>query len=93
MAYRSGASKTYLNSEQFVVKSFNKDKMRLEQTDTNNDIEVELKFSSPFKPMYAMTVHKAQGMTINKPYSIYECRRMKNDMLYVAYQNIKKIIR
>ena len=84
MAYRSGASKTYLNSEEFVVKSFNKDKMRLEQTDTNNEIEVDLKFTSHFKPMYAMTVHKAQGMTINEPYSIYEYKRMKEDMLYVA---------
>ena len=58
--------------------------MRLEQTDTNNEIEVELKFTSHFKPMYAMTVHKAQGMTINEPYSIYEYKRMKKDMLYVA---------
>jgi len=58
--------------------------MRLEQTDTNNEIEVDLKFTSHFKPMYAMTVHKAQGMTINEPYSIYEYKRMKGDMLYVA---------
>ena len=90
MAYRSGASKTYLNSEEFVVKSFNKDKMRLEQTDTNNEIEVDLKFTSHFKPMYAMTVHKAQGMTINEPYSIYEYKRMKDDMLYVALTRTSK---
>ena len=38
MAYRSGASKTYLNSEEFIVKSFNKDKMCLQQTDTKNEI-------------------------------------------------------
>ena len=91
MAYRSGASKTYLNSEEFVVKSFNKDKMRLEQTDTNNEIEVDLKFTSHFKPMYAMTVHKAQGMTINEPYSIYESKRMKKRHAVCSFnQNIKE---
>ena len=90
MAFRSGASKTYLSSEEFVVKSFSKDKMRLEQIDTNNEIEVDLKLTSHFKPMYATTVHKAQGMTINEPYSIYEYKRMKDDMLYVALTRTSK---
>ena len=40
--------------------------------------------------MYAMTVHKAQGMTINIPYSIYEYKRMKHDMLYVALTRTQK---
>ena len=40
--------------------------------------------------MYAMTVHKAQGMTINRPYSIYEYKRMKHDMLYVALTRTQK---
>ena len=31
MAYRSDASKTYLDSEEFIVNSFSKDEMRLEQ--------------------------------------------------------------
>ena len=31
-----------------------------------------------------MTAHKAQGMTINNAYAIYEYGRMKHDMLYVA---------
>ena len=37
-----------------------------------------------FKPMYGKTCHKAQGITINQPYSIYEYKRMKHDMLYVC---------
>ena len=40
--------------------------------------------------MYAMTVRKAQGMPINEPYSIYEYKRMKNDMLYVALTRTSK---
>ena len=37
-----------------------------------------------------MTVHKAQGMTINRPYSIYEYNRMQHDMLYVALTRTSK---
>ena len=50
----------------------------------NSEINIELKFTNHFKQMYAMTGHKAQGMTINRPYDIYECNRMQHDMLYVA---------
>ena len=56
----------------------------------NSEINLELKFTNHFKPMYAMTVHKAQGMTINKPYSIYEYNRMQHDMLYVALTRTSK---
>ena len=42
------------------------------------------------KPMYAITVHKAQGATFNKPYSIYEYKRMKHDMLYVCLTRTSK---
>ena len=37
-----------------------------------------------------MTVHKAQGMTINNDYAIYEYDRMKHDMLYVALTRTSK---
>ena len=37
-----------------------------------------------------MTAHKAQGMTTNKAYAIYEYDRMKHDMLYVALTRTSK---
>ena len=43
-----------------------------------------------FKPFYAMTVHKAQGMTINDDYAIYEYDGMRHDMLYVALTRTSK---
>ena len=49
----------------------------------NSEIIVDLKFTSCFKPMDAITCHRAQGMTIDQPYSIDEYERMKHDMLYV----------
>ena len=37
-----------------------------------------------------MAVHKAQGMTINSDYAIYEYDRMKHGMLYVALTRTSK---
>jgi len=87
MAYKSNG-KRYYNSEEFTVKSFNETHMRL--TNDDIDISIELKFTNHFKPVYAMTVHKAQGATINIPYSIYEYKRMRHDMLYVALTRTSK---
>ena len=53
-------------------------------------LNIELKFTNHFKPMYGITVHKAQGMTIDKPYSIYEYDRMAHDMLYVSSTKTQK---
>lgn len=89
MAYKSNGKK-YYNSEDFTVKSFDDKYMCLLNDFDNSEINIELKFTNHFKPMYAMTVHKAQGMTINRPYSIYEYNRMQHDMLYVALTRTSK---
>ena len=53
--------------------------------DTDNlVVMIDLKLNHYFKPMYAITVHKCQGMTSNQPYSIYDYTIMKHDMLYVC---------
>ena len=72
------------------VKSFYDKYICLVNDFDNAEVKIELKLTSYFKPMYAMTVHKAQGMTINKPYSIYEYKKMKHDMLYVALTRTSK---
>ena len=56
----------------------------------DSEIVVDLKFTNCVKPMYAITCHKAQGITINQPYSIYEYKRMKYDMLYVCLTRTSK---
>ena len=38
----------------------------------DSEIIADFKLTNCFKPMYDITCHKAQGMTINQPYSIYE---------------------
>ena len=89
MAYKSNGKRFY-NSEDFTVKSFDDKFICLTNDFDDTEIKIELKLTNYFKPMYAMTVHKAQGMTINKPYSIYEYKKMKHDMLYVALTRTSK---
>ena len=83
MAYRTSLNKTYYNSEDFVVVDFDDDYFYF-KTPSGDTIKIDIKFINHFKPFYGITVHKAQGMTINKPYAIYEYDKMKHDMLYVA---------
>ena len=44
-----------------------------------------------FRPAYSLTVHKAQGMSIDRPYTIYEHEKMEHDMLYVAFTRTRKM--
>ena len=81
MAYKN--NKSFHNSEDFVAKTCCNENMELINDTDNSEFIVDLKFTSCFKPMYAITCHKAQGMTINQPYSIYDYEIMKFDMLYV----------
>ena len=83
------SNKHFHNSEDFIVKTYNEETMTLISDTDDSGIIVDLKFNC-FKHMYAIIVHKAQGMTINQPYSIYEYKRMKHDMLYVCLTRTSK---
>ena len=43
-----------------------------------------------FRPAYALTVHKAQGASFDRPYTIYEHEKMKHDMIYVSLTRTRK---
>ena len=53
-------------------------------------LKIDIKPTNHFKPLCAMTIHKAQGMTIHSDYAIYEYDRMRHDMLYVALARTSK---
>lgn len=42
------------------------------------------KFNRIFQIAFALTVHKSQGATFNKPYTIYEYRHMTSKLKYVV---------
>ena len=60
------------------------------KTSKKDTVNIDIKFTNHFEPYYAMTVHKAQGMTIHNDYAVYGYDRMKHDMLYVALTRTSK---
>ena len=68
MAYTTSLNKTYYNSEDFIVVDFDDDFYL--KTPKKDTVKIDIKFTNHVKPFYAMTVHKAQGMTINNSYAM-----------------------
>ena len=89
MAYRTNLNKKYYSSEDFIVVDFDDEYFCL-KTPSGDTIKIGIKCTNHFKPLCGTTVHKAQGMTTDKPYSIYEYGKMKHDMLYVALTRTSK---
>ncbi len=83
MAYKTHMGNVFTNSQELTIESWTDDTFTL-LTHDNKQIELEIKYTTSFKPRYAMTVHKSQGSTFTVPYSIYEYKLMKANMLYVA---------
>ena len=88
MTYRTSLNDKYCNSEDFVAVDFDGDYFYL--TPEGDIINIDIRFINHFKPFYGITTHKAQGMTIDKPYAIYEYDKMKHGMLYVALARTSK---
>ena len=61
------------------------------QSEDGEEIIVEDTDMIDFRPTYALTLYNAQGMTINRPYSIYEYDKMDFDMRCVALTRTRKI--
>ena len=59
MAYKS--NELFYNSEGFIVKALNETTMTFINDTDNSKSTVDLNFTKCFKPMYAITCHKAQG--------------------------------
>ena len=83
MAYKTHLTHKFTNSQEFVVLSWTDNTIILKNT-KGQTVEIEMKYTTSFKPRFAMTIHKCQGSTFTQNYSIYEYEDMKHDMLYVA---------
>eukprot|EP00971_Amphidinium_carterae_P118671 2351154-Amphidinium_carterae.1 len=92
MAYKT-FRKLHYNSEEFEVADFDEKQIELlyEDGEETHTIKIDRNATIDCKPIYAITVHKTQGMTIYKPYSIYEYNMMKSNMLYVALTRMKTL--
>jgi hypothetical protein len=83
MAYKTQMGNIFTNSQELTIHSWSDDKFIL-LTQANIQIELDIKYTTSFKPRYAMTIPKSQGSTFTVPYSICEYKQMKANMLYVA---------
>ena len=64
MAYNTHIGYTFTNSEELTLKDWIDDKLYL-VNNKNETLELSMKYTTSFKPRYAMTVHKSQGRTFN----------------------------
>ena len=73
------------NSEMFTVKEFDNKTNEVHITDEENEKAIPLdQMTRLFYPAYCVTVHKYQGSTIDKPFTIYEWTKMEKKLKYTA---------
>lgn len=77
------------NSETFVVKEVRDEEIVITDDEGEKIIKLE-DFSKLFYPGYCMTTHKAQGTTIDKPFTIYEWNRFDTRLRYTAITRASK---
>lgn len=79
----------YVNNEWFKVVRIENNMIHIKSV-RNNVITIDIEtFLKDFRIAYALTVHKAQGMTFDFEYTIYEYDRMTDRMLYTAVSRSK----
>jgi hypothetical protein len=66
------------------IKAFFKDQVKKEPYNDTNKIKLTYTHAKGKTLSNYMTVHKAQGMTLNEPHSVYELGRMTLKILYTA---------
>lgn len=86
MAICKRPEKERFNNEGFeVVTKIDSKNVHLKSTDRESDIVVKpSELWTKMEPAYAITTHKAQGMSINYHYEIFEHQYMSKAMLYTA---------
>jgi 5-methylcytosine-specific restriction endonuclease McrA len=72
-----------VNNETFIVHEVKKDEIVIKDDETVKTIKLD-DFAKLFYPAYCITVHKSQGSTIDKPFTIYEWEKMDKRLKYTA---------
>jgi len=106
LAYQTPPGCLYSNAESLKVVKWETKQVQITDEDgktksktiteihLENDDGLIIKLDSSkmidFRPAYALTAHKAQGASFNRPYTIYEHEKMKHDMLYVSLTRTRK---
>jgi energy-coupling factor transporter ATP-binding protein EcfA2 len=78
------------NNETFTVESVRNDTVVISDGEATKDVPIN-RFQRLFFPAYAVTCHKSQGQSINRPYTIYEWEKFSPNMKYVAITRATKL--
>jgi 5-methylcytosine-specific restriction enzyme A len=88
-----------INNERYIIKKVDNKTKEIIIKNDRNEIKIKAdEFQKLFRIGYAFTTHSAQGMSIDKPYTIHEFNRMDKKLKYVAlsratkYENINIIM-
>lgn len=77
------------NNEKYLVHSWNKSEITL-KNEVHSFISKIDDFQKTFLVAYATTVHKSQGQTIDKPYTLYDVKYYSKKMLNTALTRATK---
>ena len=77
------------NNDKYVVTKINTQEITF-KIDGNEIIIQKDDFQKLFRVGYCFTCHSVQGMSIDKPYTIYEWERMHKKLKYVALSRATK---
>jgi hypothetical protein len=83
IARKNSKSDGIINTEIYVCDGFDGDNIKLSSENTQLDFPIH-KINKYFHLAFAITTHKSQGATFDKPYTIHEWDRMNNKLKYVA---------
>ena len=72
-----------VNNEMFKIDSIFRDVITIKNEYKTIEIEAD-KFQYLFFIAYAITIHKSQGSTFDKPYTIHQWNKLDNTLKYVA---------
>ena len=85
IARKNNKKLNIFNNETFTIKEIKKTKEIIIVEDEGKLQEIPFEeFSTMFYIAFCITVHKSQGATYDKPYSIHEFNRFDNRLKYVA---------
>jgi energy-coupling factor transporter ATP-binding protein EcfA2 len=84
ISYKNSSKLDIVNNESFVITDINNDTIEFKNKRIEN-LEISINdFQRYFYVNYATTIHKAQGETIKKPYTIHEWSKLNRRLRYVA---------
>jgi ATP-dependent exoDNAse (exonuclease V) alpha subunit len=91
IARKNCKSLNIFNNETFTIKEIRQKEniMIIQDDDKCQEIPLD-KFQQMFYVAFCLTIHKSQGATFDKPYTIHEFDKLDNTLKYVAMSRATK---